>query len=137
PRRQGNALRTGARRRDLPPHQGAVLDVPAGLAARGARAPHRGHRGLLPDRHPRLGARPLARALRPPCRGRVTPILEMRGVRKSFGGVVANRDVTLSVPEGKTYGLIGPNGSGKTRSEERRVGKEGRSAGPSATLYET
>jgi ABC-type branched-subunit amino acid transport system ATPase component len=44
----------------------------------------------------------------------VTPILEVRGVRKSFGGVVANRDVTLSVPEGKTYGLIGPNGSGKT-----------------------
>jgi len=44
----------------------------------------------------------------------VTPILEVRGVRKSFGGVVANRDLTLSVPEGKIYGLIGPNGSGKT-----------------------
>ena len=44
----------------------------------------------------------------------MTPILEVRGVRKSFGGVVANRDLTLSVPEGKIYGLIGPNGSGKT-----------------------
>jgi branched-chain amino acid transport system ATP-binding protein len=44
----------------------------------------------------------------------VTPILEVRGVRKSFGGVVANREVTLSVPEGKIHGLIGPNGSGKT-----------------------
>jgi len=44
----------------------------------------------------------------------VTPILEVLSVRKSFGGVVANRDVTLSVPEGKIYGLIGPNGSGKT-----------------------
>jgi ABC-type branched-subunit amino acid transport system ATPase component len=44
----------------------------------------------------------------------VTLILEVRGVRKSFGGVVANRDVTLSVPAGKIYGLIGPNGSGKT-----------------------
>jgi branched-chain amino acid transport system ATP-binding protein len=44
----------------------------------------------------------------------VTPILEVRSVRKSFGGVVANRDLTLSVPEGKIYGLIGPNGSGKT-----------------------
>ncbi len=42
------------------------------------------------------------------------PILEVQGVRKSFGGVVANRDLTLSVPEGKIYGLIGPNGSGKT-----------------------
>jgi branched-chain amino acid transport system ATP-binding protein len=44
----------------------------------------------------------------------VTAILEVRGVRKAFGGVVANRDVTLSVPAGKIYGLIGPNGSGKT-----------------------
>ena len=44
----------------------------------------------------------------------MTPILEVRGVRKLFGGVVANRDLTLSVPEGKIYGLIGPNGSGKT-----------------------
>jgi ABC-type branched-subunit amino acid transport system ATPase component len=45
---------------------------------------------------------------------RVTAILEVRGVRKSFGGVVANKDITLSVPAGKIYGLIGPNGSGKT-----------------------
>jgi branched-chain amino acid transport system ATP-binding protein len=44
----------------------------------------------------------------------VTPILEVRAVRKSFGGVVANRDVTLSVPMGSIHGLIGPNGSGKT-----------------------
>ena len=44
----------------------------------------------------------------------MTPILEVRGVRKSFGGVIANRDVSLSVPAGKIYGLIGPNGSGKT-----------------------
>jgi ABC-type branched-subunit amino acid transport system ATPase component len=44
----------------------------------------------------------------------VTPILEVRGVRKEFGGVVANRDVTIVVPAGKVYGLIGPNGSGKT-----------------------
>jgi branched-chain amino acid transport system ATP-binding protein len=44
----------------------------------------------------------------------VTAILEVRGVRKTFGGVVANHDVTLVVPAGKIYGLIGPNGSGKT-----------------------
>jgi len=44
----------------------------------------------------------------------MTAILEVRGVRKAFGGVVANNDVTLSVPEGKIVGLIGPNGSGKT-----------------------
>jgi len=44
----------------------------------------------------------------------VTPILEVTRVRKTFGGVVANRDLSLSAPEGKIYGLIGPNGSGKT-----------------------
>jgi ABC-type branched-subunit amino acid transport system ATPase component len=44
----------------------------------------------------------------------VTAILEVTKVQKTFGGVVANREVSLSVPEGKIYGLIGPNGSGKT-----------------------
>ena len=33
---------------------------------------------------------------------------------KAFGGVVANRDVSLAVPERAMIGLIGPNGSGKT-----------------------
>lgn len=41
-------------------------------------------------------------------------LLEVNSVRKSFGGVNANRDISLSVPEGKIIGLIGPNGSGKT-----------------------
>src|SRR3546814_14097888 len=35
-------------------------------------------------------------------------------VSKSFGGVQANRAVSLSVPQGKITGLIGPNGYGKT-----------------------
>lgn len=41
-------------------------------------------------------------------------LLEVNSVSKSFGGVNANRDISLSVPEGKIIGLIGPNGSGKT-----------------------
>lgn len=41
-------------------------------------------------------------------------LLELRNVTKSYGGVVANRDVSLTVPNGSIYGLIGPNGSGKT-----------------------
>jgi len=40
--------------------------------------------------------------------------LEVRNVTKRFGGVVANHDVSLSVPAGSIVGLIGPNGSGKT-----------------------
>jgi len=41
-------------------------------------------------------------------------LLEVKGVSKSFGGVVANHDISIEVPEGKIIGLIGPNGSGKT-----------------------
>ena len=40
--------------------------------------------------------------------------LMVERVSKRFGGVVANDDITLSVPNGKIIGLIGPNGSGKT-----------------------
>ena len=40
--------------------------------------------------------------------------LMVKGVTKRFGGVVANDNITLSVPEGSIVGLIGPNGSGKT-----------------------
>lgn len=42
------------------------------------------------------------------------PIVELREVSKSFGGVVANHQISLRVAEGRITGLIGPNGSGKT-----------------------
>ena len=41
-------------------------------------------------------------------------LIEVRNTSKSFGGVIANADVSLDVPEGRITGLIGPNGSGKT-----------------------
>jgi ABC-type branched-subunit amino acid transport system ATPase component len=41
-------------------------------------------------------------------------LLNVDSVCKSFGGVEANRDISLSVAEGNIIGLIGPNGSGKT-----------------------
>lgn len=44
----------------------------------------------------------------------MTPILEVSGVSKAFGGVVANDNITLHVAKGSITGLIGPNGSGKT-----------------------
>jgi len=42
------------------------------------------------------------------------PILDVTGVSKSFGGVKANVDISISVEQGSIVGLIGPNGSGKT-----------------------
>src|SRR5580700_8081103 len=42
------------------------------------------------------------------------PLLDVAGLRVTYGGVVAVSDVDLQVPEGTVYGLIGPNGAGKT-----------------------
>ncbi|MCG6890693.1 MAG: ABC transporter ATP-binding protein [Gammaproteobacteria bacterium] len=44
----------------------------------------------------------------------MTSIIDVSNVSKSFGGVVANKEVSLSVNTGAITGLIGPNGSGKT-----------------------
>jgi branched-chain amino acid transport system ATP-binding protein len=44
----------------------------------------------------------------------VSPLLDVQHVTKTYGGVVANRDVSLAVERGEIVGLIGPNGSGKT-----------------------
>jgi len=42
------------------------------------------------------------------------PILQTRNLSIYFGGLAAVNGVNLDVPYGKTVGLIGPNGSGKT-----------------------
>lgn len=40
--------------------------------------------------------------------------IEITGVSKSFGPVAALKDVSLSIAEGKIYGLLGRNGAGKS-----------------------
>lgn len=42
------------------------------------------------------------------------PLLEVAGLRKSFGGLVVTDDVSLSVAPGLLHAVIGPNGAGKT-----------------------
>ncbi|HEU4639874.1 MAG TPA: ABC transporter ATP-binding protein [Candidatus Binatia bacterium] len=41
-------------------------------------------------------------------------LLTLQSVSKSFGGVAAVKDVSLTVDEGEILGIMGPNGSGKT-----------------------
>ncbi|HWW28789.1 MAG TPA: ATP-binding cassette domain-containing protein [Steroidobacteraceae bacterium] len=42
------------------------------------------------------------------------PLLEVQGLTKRFGGLVAAKNITFQVRPGEILGLIGPNGSGKS-----------------------
>ena len=57
-----------------------------------------------------LAVAPLTDALLDP----LDAVLSARGLYKSFGGVVAVRDVDLDLYRGEILGLLGPNGAGKT-----------------------
>ncbi|MDR2974026.1 MAG: ATP-binding cassette domain-containing protein [Propionibacteriaceae bacterium] len=53
------------------------------------------------------------------------PVIHVRGLSKSFGGVVAVSDVNLSVYPGEVFGLLGANGAGKTTTIECVLGTTG------------
>ena len=42
------------------------------------------------------------------------PVLELRGLNKSFGALTATSNLSLTVMPGEIHALIGPNGAGKT-----------------------
>jgi len=44
----------------------------------------------------------------------MAPLLRLESSSKRFGGLLANRDVSLVIEAGEIVGLIGPNGAGKT-----------------------
>jgi ABC-2 type transport system ATP-binding protein len=43
-----------------------------------------------------------------------SPSLELRGLRRAFGDVVALDGLSFSVPAGRLFGFVGRNGAGKT-----------------------
>src|SRR5277367_6449857 len=46
------------------------------------------------------------------------PVIEVSGVRKTYGSTVAVAEASFEVNEGEIFGLIGPNGAGKTTTME-------------------
>jgi branched-chain amino acid transport system ATP-binding protein len=57
------------------------------------------------------------------------PLLDVRGLSKRFGGVVANDAVDLQVRAGEIHALIGPNGAGKTTLVSQLAGQLASDAG--------
>jgi ABC-2 type transport system ATP-binding protein len=49
-------------------------------------------------------------------------VLELQGLSRRFGDVVALDDVSFSVPEGQMVGFVGPNGAGKTTAMRIMLG---------------
>jgi ABC-2 type transport system ATP-binding protein len=43
-------------------------------------------------------------------------LINLTGLRKQYGTLIAVHDLNLAIPKGEIYGLIGPNGAGKTTS---------------------
>lgn len=56
-------------------------------------------------------------------------ILETRGITKTFGAVVANSDISISVADGELRSIIGPNGAGKTTFFNQIAGVQSPSEG--------
>jgi ABC-2 type transport system ATP-binding protein len=46
------------------------------------------------------------------------PVIQVSGVRKTYGSTVAVEEASFEVNEGEIFGLIGPNGAGKTTTME-------------------
>ena len=64
----------------------------------------------------------------------VGPVIEIRGLRKTFGRIVALDQLTMTVPRGEVFGFLGPNGAGKTTSVKLLLGLSRPTAGEGRVL---
>jgi peptide/nickel transport system ATP-binding protein len=58
-----------------------------------------------------------------------TPVMEVRGINKAFGGVCAAKDISLTIHRGEVVGLVGESGSGKSTLGRMIVGLESADSG--------
>jgi ABC-2 type transport system ATP-binding protein len=63
-------------------------------------------------------------------------VIEVSGLRMSYGGLEAVRGIDLRVLRGEIFGFLGPNGAGKTTTVEILEGHRKRSAGQVSVLGE-
>jgi len=82
-------------------------------------------------RRRRLGqAKPVVSAVA----GTSMPAIETTDLTKTYGDATALADLSLSVPEGELFGLLGPNGSGKTTTIEILTGQREPTSGSARVL---
>ena len=62
------------------------------------------------------------------------PVIQVRGLRKSYGDVEAVRGIDLTVERGEVFALLGPNGAGKTTTVEILEGYRQRTGGDASVL---
>jgi ABC-2 type transport system ATP-binding protein len=67
-------------------------------------------------------------------RGSGAPVIEVRGLRKSYDGVEAVAGIDLEVRAGEVFAFLGPNGAGKTTTVEILEGYRHRTAGEVSVL---
>jgi ABC-2 type transport system ATP-binding protein len=61
-------------------------------------------------------------------------VIDVRGLRKSYGDVEAVRGIDFHVDRGEVFALLGPNGAGKTTATEILEGFRARSGGEASVL---
>lgn len=61
-------------------------------------------------------------------------VIEIRGLRKTYGDVVAVKGIDLHVDRGEVFALLGPNGAGKTTTAEILEGFRPKTAGEVSVL---
>jgi ABC-2 type transport system ATP-binding protein len=68
------------------------------------------------------------------CQIVMRPVIQVSGVRKTYGSTVAVDEVSFEVNDGEIFGLIGPNGAGKTTTMECIEGLRTRDQGTISVL---